>query len=167
MTRVGMGLWPVDHRNTWESHSDYPARMGERATESIWSGPREVSSPRLNTHCGDRIAMSSPNFADKTIWTGDNLDILRGLNSTSVDLIYLDPPFNSNRNYAAPVGSVAAGAAFKDTWSLSDLVVAWMMAIRLLEMHRVLKTDGTIYLHCQPLPQTLDRCRVRIRSIQK
>ena len=49
------------------------------------------------------------NFADRTIWTGDNLDILRGLNSASVDLIYyLDPPFNSNRNYAAPVGSAAA-----------------------------------------------------------
>ena len=50
------------------------------------------------------------NFADRTIWTGDNLDILRGLNSASVDLIYLDPPFNSNRNYAAPVGSAAAAA---------------------------------------------------------
>ena len=45
------------------------------------------------------------NFSDRTIWTGDNLEILRGLNSASVDLIYLDPPFNSNRNYAAPVGS--------------------------------------------------------------
>ena len=66
------------------------------------------------------------NFVDKTIWTGDNLDILRGLNSESVDLIYLDPPFNSNRDYAAPVGSRAAGAAFKDTWTLSDLDVAWM-----------------------------------------
>ena len=66
------------------------------------------------------------NFVDKTIWTGDNLDILRGLNSDSVDLIYLDPPFNSNRDYAAPVGSKAAGAAFKDTWILSDLDVAWM-----------------------------------------
>ena len=42
------------------------------------------------------------NFADRTIWTGDNLDILGGLNSASVDLIYLDPPFNSDRNYAAP-----------------------------------------------------------------
>ena len=41
---------------------------------------------------------------------GDNLDILRGLNSGCVDLIYLDPPFNSNREYAAPVGSKAAGA---------------------------------------------------------
>ena len=119
------------------------------------------------------------NFADKTIWTGDNLDILRGMNSESVDLIYLDPPFNSNRNYSAPVGSAAAGAAFKDTWTLSDLDVAWMgliadeqpaiyktleaaglthgkgmqsylcmMAVRLLEMRRVLKGTGSVYLHC-------------------
>ena len=66
--------------------------------------------------------MAQPNFANKTIWTGDNLDILRGMNSEFVDLIYLDPPFNSNRNYAAPVGSAAA--AFKDTWTLSDLDVA-------------------------------------------
>ena len=119
------------------------------------------------------------NFANRTIWTGDNLDILRGLNSDTVDLIYLDPPFNSNRNYEAPVGSKAAGAAFKDTWTLSDLDVAWMgliadeqpavarlldaarwthgkgmqsyltmMAVRLLEMRRVLKDTGSIYLHC-------------------
>ena len=121
------------------------------------------------------------NFEDKTIWTGDNLDILRGLNSESADLIYLDPPFNSNRDYAAPVGSKAAGAAFKDTWTLSDLDVAWMgliadehpaiyrtietaglthgkgmqsylcmMAVRLLEMRRVLKDTGSVYLHCDP-----------------
>ena len=66
------------------------------------------------------------NFTNRTIWTGDNLDILRGLNSDSVDLIYLDPPFNSNKDYAAPVGSQAAGAAFKDSWTLSDLDVAWV-----------------------------------------
>ena len=125
--------------------------------------------------------MTEANFKDKTIWTGDNLDILRGMNSDSVDLIYLDPPFNSNKNYAAPVGSRAAGAAFKDTWTLSDLDVAWMgliadehpaiaemlnaarlthskgmqsyltmMAVRLLEMKRVLKPTGSIYLHCDP-----------------
>ncbi len=125
--------------------------------------------------------MRTPNFVNRTLWTGDNLDILRGMNSETVDLIYLDPPFNSNRNYEAPVGSKAAGAAFKDTWSLSDLDVAWMgliaderpaiahtlkaagfshgkgmqsyltmMAVRLLEMHRVLKPTGSIYLHCDP-----------------
>ncbi len=47
------------------------------------------------------------NYAERTIWTGDNLDILRGLNSAWVDLIYLNLPFNSNRNYAAPVDSTA------------------------------------------------------------
>ena len=125
--------------------------------------------------------MTEPNFANRTLWTGDNLDVLRGMNSDCVDLIYLDPPFNSNRNYAAPIGSRAAGAAFKDTWTLSDLDVAWMgliadvhpamyrvietartthgkstqsylcmMAVRLLEMQRVLKPTGTIYLHCDP-----------------
>ena len=52
--------------------------------------------------------MRTTNYLD-----GDNLDILRGMNSESVDLIYLDPPFNSNRNYSAPVGSSAAGAAFQ------------------------------------------------------
>ena len=125
--------------------------------------------------------MSSPNWVNRTMWTGDNLDIMRGMNSASVDLIYLDPPFNSNKTYSAPIGSEAAGASFKDTWTLSDVDVAWhgeiaeqnpavyavidasgvahgkgmksyliMMAVRLLEMQRVLKNTGSIYLHCDP-----------------
>ena len=54
------------------------------------------------------------NFAYRIIRTGDNLDILRGLNFASVDLIYLDLPFNSDRNYAAPAGSAATSTAFED-----------------------------------------------------
>ena len=61
------------------------------------------------------------NFANRTMLTGDNLGVMRGMNSESVDLIYLDPPFNSNRNYAAPIGSEAAGAASRDTWTLHDV----------------------------------------------
>ena len=119
-----------------------------------------------------------PNWSNQTIWTGDNLPILRGMNSESVDLIYLDPPFNSKTNYAAPIGSKAAGAAFKDTWTLSDVDAEWVnlieakhpalyrvllaamtgsdksylayMAARLLEMRRVLKPTGSLYLHCDP-----------------
>lgn len=53
--------------------------------------------------------MNKPNRTNRTIFTGDNLDILRGLNSESVDLIYLDPPFNSNRHYSASTGSETAG----------------------------------------------------------
>ena len=122
--------------------------------------------------------MTGPNWSHQTIWTGDNLDIMRGMNSASVDLIYLDPPFNSKANYAAPIGSAAAGAEFKDTWTLSDLDVEWInlieakhpalyrvllaamtpsdksylvyMAARLLEMRRLLKPTGSIYLHCDP-----------------
>ncbi len=103
---------------------------------------------------------------------------MRGMNSATFDLIYLDPPFNSKANYAAPIGSVAAGAAFTDTWTLSDLDIEWLdliesqhpalhrivmaamrdsdksylvyMAARLLEMRRLLKPTGSIYLHCDP-----------------
>lgn len=66
------------------------------------------------------------NWANQTIWTGDNLPIIRGMNSASVDLIYLDPPFSSKANYAPPIGSKAAGAEFKDTWSLSDVDADWI-----------------------------------------
>ena len=121
------------------------------------------------------------NVENRTIFEGDNLHILRGLDSETVDLIYLDPPFNSNKTYEAPIGSEAAGAAFKDAWTLSDLDNAWhgelaehepalysaisaaefshskgmkayliMMGIRMLEMKRVLKPTGSIYLHCDP-----------------
>ena len=67
--------------------------------------------------------MPEANFSNRTVWVGDNLHVMRGINSACIDLIYLDPPFNSNQDYAAPIGSIAAGAAFKDTWTLSDIDV--------------------------------------------
>ena len=74
---------------------------------------------------------SSPlNFAPSTIFTGDNLPVMRGMNSESVDLIYLDPPFNSEADYAAPIGSRAAGAEFSDTWTLQDIDVQWLDSIK-------------------------------------
>ena len=123
------------------------------------------------------------------MWTRDNLDVLRGLNSESIDLVYADPPFNSNKNYEAPIGSKAAGAAFKDTWTLSDVDVAWhgeiaerepkvyeaiksagivhgkgmrsyltMMAVRLLELRRVLKQTGSLYLPTRQQMRTCGFC---------
>lgn len=65
-----------------------------------------------------------------TIFTGDNLHIMRGMNTSSVDLVYLDPPFNSNADYAAPIGSAAEGAEFKDTWNLTDIDLAWLDDVR-------------------------------------
>ena len=116
------------------------------------------------------------NVANRTMFIGDNLPVLRRIDTDSIDLIYLDPPFNSNRDYSAPVGSKEAEAAFKDAWTLDDLderemaelsmdvyaicrasqiahgnsmfsYIA-MMAPRLTEMKRVLKENGSIYLHC-------------------
>lgn len=49
------------------------------------------------------------------------MNVLNGLNSESVDLVYLDPPFNSKRLYNAPIGSRAEGSRFKDTWKWSDV----------------------------------------------
>jgi len=124
------------------------------------------------------------------LYFGDNLKILRDhVADASVDLIYLDPPFNSNANYnvlfkeKSGEESVAQITAFEDTWQwgrepeavyreivesgprkLADLMQALlaflgrndmmaylvMMAIRLVELHRVLKPTGSIYLHCDP-----------------
>ena len=55
--------------------------------------------------------MTAPNFASGTVWTGDNLPVMRGINSACVDLIYLDPPFNSNEDFAASIGSQASYAS--------------------------------------------------------
>ncbi|MDR0871707.1 MAG: site-specific DNA-methyltransferase, partial [Planctomycetaceae bacterium] len=114
-----------------------------------------------------------------TLYTNDNLYVLSGLNSNLVDLIYLDPPFNSKRTYSAPVGSKAAGASFKDMWTWKDVdeqflgtlainfptlakyianigtihskaMMAYLtyIAQRVIEMHRILKDTGSLYLHC-------------------
>ncbi|MHB9072499.1 MAG: site-specific DNA-methyltransferase [Desulfobaccales bacterium] len=125
------------------------------------------------------------------LYFGDNLDILRGqhIPAGSVDLIYLDPPFNSNATYnvlfAEKSGEKSAAqiTAFEDTWQwgqeaegayrdvvtlgprkLADLLQALraflgqnnmmayltMMAVRLVDLHRVLKPTGSLYLHCDP-----------------
>ena len=62
-----------------------------------------------------------PTVFRNTLYTNDNLYVLSGLNSGWVDLIYLDPPFNSKRMHSAPVGSRAAGASFKDRWTWNDV----------------------------------------------
>jgi site-specific DNA-methyltransferase (adenine-specific) len=124
------------------------------------------------------------------LYYGDNLEILRAhIKDESIDLIYLDPPFNSQATYNvlfnAPSGhqSKAQIEAFEDTWHWHDaterafdevmnsgntdaaemlnamrsflkendmMAYLAMMAVRLLELHRVLKSTGSLYLHCDP-----------------
>jgi len=79
---------------------------------------------------------------------GDNLEVLKRIDSESVDLIYLDPPFFSNRNYEVIWGDEGEVRSFKDRWSGGiDHYIAWLKE-RVIEMHRVLKDTGSIFLHC-------------------
>ncbi len=79
---------------------------------------------------------------------GDNLEVLRKLDSESVDLIYLDPPFFSNRNYEVIWGDEGEVRSFVDRWSGGiDHYIAWLKE-RVMEMHRILKPTGSIFLHC-------------------
>ncbi|MDE0243292.1 MAG: DNA methyltransferase [Candidatus Kaiserbacteria bacterium] len=70
--------------------------------------------------------MSAPNFKTGTLFTADNIHILRGMKSECIDLIYLDPPFNSNQNYVRPlpIKGKEILAAFKDVWKKTDVVDA-------------------------------------------
>lgn len=129
-------------------------------------------------------------ISNNTLYYGDNLIILREhIRDESVDLIYLDPPFNSKRSYnvlfkdESGEEAPAQITAFEDTWhwnltaeqayqelvtqhseQVSNVISAFrqfvgtnqmmaylvMMGIRLVELHRVLKPTGSLYLHCDP-----------------
>ncbi|MDR2362142.1 MAG: hypothetical protein LBD91_05370, partial [Prevotellaceae bacterium] len=79
---------------------------------------------------------------------GDNLEILRTMESETVDLIYLDPPFFSNRNYEVIWGDEGEVRSFQDRWAGGiDHYIAWLKE-RVVEMHRILKPTGSIFLHC-------------------
>ena len=123
--------------------------------------------------------MAAPNFANRTLYHGDNLPFLRSINSDCIDPIATDPPFKKGRDFHATPDSLAAGAKFQDRWSWAeDVEQTWVdqieddwpavhaviesaktsygqdmaaflcfMGVRLLEMWRVLREDGSIYLH--------------------
>uniref|UniRef100_UPI000ABD2C96 DNA methyltransferase n=1 Tax=Treponema endosymbiont of Eucomonympha sp. TaxID=1580831 RepID=UPI000ABD2C96 len=79
---------------------------------------------------------------------GDNLEILKGMNGESVDLIYLDPPFFSNRNYEVIWGDAGEKRSFEDRWEGGmEHYIGWLKE-RVEHMHRVLKPTGSIFLHC-------------------
>ena len=65
------------------------------------------------------------NVENRTLFIADNLDIMRGIDSETIDLIYLDPPFNTKKQYKAPIGSPAEGATFKDIWTDEDVKDEW------------------------------------------
>ncbi len=75
--------------------------------------------------------MTAPNFANRTLYHRDNLDVLRGMNSGTVHLIATDPPFNKNRDFHATPDSLATGAGFQDRWRWdTDVHPEWLDQIK-------------------------------------
>ena len=74
--------------------------------------------------------MAAPNFSNRTLFHGDNLPFLRGMDSETVDLVATDPPFNKSKDFHATPDSLASGARFTDRWSWDkDVHPDWVDAI--------------------------------------
>ena len=139
--------------------------------------------------------MAEPNWENRTLFIADNILILRGMDSETVDCIATDPPFNAKRIFNAPLGSRSAKQRFDDRWRWDEVTDEWhdvlavdhqaikeiveaaavieggsvdrhtgqistgrvtnsiaaylaWMAPRIVEMHRVLKPTGVLFMHC-------------------
>jgi DNA modification methylase len=104
--------------------------------------------PPQRLHPEDHVSFGSPELKPHQLHLGDNLYVLRGMATESVDLIYIDPPFFSNRTYTQIWGDDNEIRSFNDIFQDGMFsYLAWMNA-RLWEMKRVLKNTGSIYLHC-------------------
>ena len=86
-------------------------------------------------------------FSPQTIYCGDCLEVLAQFPAGCADLIYIDPPFNSNRNYEVFWGDVAEKRAFEDRYGDAQAYIAYMRP-RVEQLHRVLKPTGSFYYHC-------------------
>lgn len=134
--------------------------------------------------------MAERNFENRTLYRGDNLPFLRGMNSETVNLIATDPPFNKGRDFHADPDSTAKDARFQDRWrwdedvhddwlvsiqrdqpevwavitaaktAYGDDMAAYLcwLGVRLLEMHRVLASDGSLYLHMDDTAAAWGKC---------
>lgn len=129
--------------------------------------------------------MAEQNFPDNSLYEMDNLHVLRGMNSETVDLIATDPPFNTGRNRSGTAGQYVdnwkwgSTEVLPDQWKWNEVHPIWLeqiqddnralyeviqaarhchdegiaaflcfLSVRLLEMHRILKPSGSLYLHC-------------------
>jgi DNA modification methylase len=107
--------------------------MAKRAVEK-----KAVAVPRLKP---------SSLLDTRVIYCGDNIDRLKNLPDASIDFIYIDPPFNSNRNYEVFWGETKEKRAFEDRHESTRAYIDYMRP-RCVELARVLKKTGSFYYHC-------------------
>ena len=96
----------------------------------------------------ERVQFGHPTLEPNRLFWGDNLHVMRQLPSESIDLIYIDPPFFSGRQYNVIFGDQNELRSFSDIWEggMPGYLI-WLNA-RLYEMKRLLKKTGSIYVHC-------------------
>ena len=94
-----------------------------------------------------RPARPSSHLDTRVIYCGDNLEQLKKLPEACVDLIYIDPPFNSNRNYEVFWGETKEKRAFEDRHANTQAYIDYMRP-RCVDLSRVLKKTGSFYYHC-------------------
>ena len=133
-----------------------PARFGNVPVEAYpkgWDSRQGFRKhyPRVDlpTQIAERVSlgMAGEHDPNRLIW-GDNLHVMRQIPTNSVDLIYIDPPFFSGRQYNVIWGDDNELRSFNDIWEGGlDGYLVWLNA-RLYEMKRMLKPTGSIYVHC-------------------
>jgi DNA modification methylase len=92
-------------------------------------------------------AQPSAVIETRVIYCGDNLDQMRKLPEACIDLVYIDPPFNSNRNYEVFWGETKEKRSFEDRHESTKAYIDYMRP-RCVELARVLKKTGSFYYHC-------------------
>ena len=133
-----------------------PARFGSVPVEAEPKGwdrregfRKHYPLIHLPTQIIERVSLghTEPHEPNRLIW-GDNLHVMRQIPSNSIDLIYIDPPFFSGRQYNVIWGDNNELRSFNDIWEGGmDGYLIWLNA-RLYEMKRLLKPTGSIYVHC-------------------
>ncbi|MGD0461082.1 MAG: DNA methyltransferase [Tepidisphaeraceae bacterium] len=119
------------------------AGTGKRVTKPLAEDPRKAIAAALSAPVG----RPSPLLDTRVIYCGDCLEQLKKLPDACVDLIYIDPPFNSNRNYEVFWGETKEKRAFEDRHASTQAYIDYMRP-RCVELSRVLKKTGSFYYHC-------------------
>ena len=118
-----------------------------RTKDGSYPAPAPAKAARLKEDAPKPAARPSSLVDTRVIYCGDNLEQLKKLPDACVDLIYIDPPFNSNRNYEVFWGETKEKRSFEDRHENTRAYIDYMRP-RCEQMARVLKKTGSFYYHC-------------------
>ena len=120
---------------------------GKAAAKQITGTPQAADAAAVAAPPSARLGRPSALLDTRVVYCGDNLEQLAKLPAQCVDLIYIDPPFNSNRNYEVFWGETKEKRAFEDRHASTQAYIEYMRP-RCVELARVLKKTGSFYYHC-------------------